>query len=323
MQALRVLVTGAAGFLGSRVVRQLLDRGHAVRAVVRTTARALPQEWRNRAEVVQADLQTSPALENLFDGVDVLIHLAATMRGTDDQHASTTLGTERILEAMRVAGSTRHAVLASSCSVYDWTAARVTLNEKSPLKSNTYNTDGYAAAKMAQEALMRRHADANQWTLSVLRPGFIYGPGASPAAGGGLALGQALLVFAPFARLRLTHVENCAAAFVDAAEKHLPGTFNIIDDDPVSAWRYAGRLNHHQRGHFRIPVPYFAGLAMVYLASMASRVLPPASRRKLPAILNPHEYRARFKPLQYDNRRAREELGWECQPLFETGQDVI
>lgn len=319
---MRVLVTGAAGFLGSRIVRQLLDRGHAVRAVVRTTARALPEAWRNRAEVVQADLQTFPALENLFDGVDVLIHLAATLRGTDDQHASTALGTERILEAMRVAGSTRHAVLASSCSVYDWTAARVTFNEKSPLKSNTYNNDGYAAAKMAQEALMRRHADENHWTLSVLRPGFIYGPGASPAAGGGLALGRVLLVFAPCARLRLTHVENCAAAFVNAAEKHIPGTFNIIDDDQVSAWRYAGRLNHHH-SHFRIPVPYFAGLAMVYLASMASRVLPSASRKKLPGILNPHEYRARFKPLQYDNRRAREELGWECQPLFETGHDVI
>ena len=319
---MKALVTGAAGFLGSRVVRQLLDRGHAVRAVIRTP-RTLPQEWRDRVEVVPADLQTAPALENLFEGIDVLIHLAATLHGTDDQHHSTTLGTARLLEAMRIAGAVRHAVLASSCSVYDWTAARTLFNEKSPLKSNTYNTGAYAAAKMAQEAIMRRYADENSWTLAVLRPGFIYGPGAMPAAGGGLAVGRALLVFAPLARLRLTHVENCAAAFVNAAEQRIDGTFNIIDDECVSAWRYAGRLNRHHPGRFRIPVPYLAGLAMVRLAHMASRVLPQSSRQKLPGVLNPHEYRARFKPLHYDNRHAREALGWTCRPLFEAGHDVI
>lgn len=319
---MRVLVTGAAGFLGSHVVGQLLDRGHAVRAVVRTSS-ALPEEWRGRAEVVEVDLQTGPALDSLFDGVDVLIHLAATMRGTAEaQRAGATVITERLLNGMRMAGSTRHVVLAGSCSVYDWTAARGILNEESPLETRLYDRDGYTIAKALQERIARRFADENRWTLSVLRPGFIYGPGAGPAGGAGLKLGRVFLVFSPFARLRLTHVDNCAGAFVDAAEKLVPGTFNIVDDDQVSAWRYAGRLNGRKGGNLRIPMPYYLGLTLAYLASIASRVLPRASRGKLPGILNPRQYRARFKPLQYDNRRAKEELDWECQPLFETGCDV-
>ncbi|UCH52335.1 MAG: NAD(P)-dependent oxidoreductase, partial [Pseudomonadota bacterium] len=238
------------------------------------------------------------------------------------QHAGTVITTERLLEAMRTAGSTRHVVLAGSCSVYDWTASHGTLSEESPLETMLCERDGYTTAKILQERITRRFADENRWTLSVLRPGFIYGLGAHPASGAGLRLERIFLVVSPFARLRLTHVENCAEAFVNAAEKPIAGTFNIIDDDHVSAWRYAGRLSSRESGSVRIPMPYCLGLAVAYLATIASRILLPAGRRALPGVLNPRQYRARFKPLQYDNRRAKEQLDWKCQPLFETGCDV-
>ena len=318
---MKALVTGASGFLGTHVVRELLERGHDVRAVVRSTS-STPAEWGDRVDVAQADLRESSDLDRLFDGVDVLIHLAATMRGTrEEQREGTVVATERLLEAMRAAGSTSHLVLAGSCSVYDWTASRGVLNEDSPLETNLEERDGYTAAKVSQERATRRFAEENRWTLSVLRPGFIYGAGAGPAAGAGLKVGPIFLVVAPLSRLRLTHVENCAAAFADAAEKRVAGTFNVVDDERVSAWRYAGRLIGGQRGVVRVPVPYYAGLAMAYLATMVSRVVPGA-RGKLPGILQIRQYRARFKPFEYDTRRAEEELGWRSRPLFATGCGV-
>jgi len=294
-----------------------------VRAVVRPTSRALPADWHDRAEVVRADLRTCPTLHRFFDGVDGLVHLAAAMRGTaEDQLANTVVATERLLNAMREAGSTRYIVLAGSCSVYDYTAASRMLNEESPLETEYYGIDGYTIAKIMQERVTRRIAEENHWTLSVLRPAFIYGPGASPAAVAGLGLGRMFIVIAPFSRLRLTHVENCASAFVNAAEKRVAGTFNIIDDDRVSAWRYAGRLRHREHRYLRIPLPYYAGLATAYLAKNAHRVLLPSGSRRLPGIFNPRQYRARFKPLEYDNRRAKEGLTWKCQSLFEAGCEV-
>lgn len=318
--ALKVLITGATGFLGSRVVSQLLDRGHTVRAVVRQAAKTLPREWRDRAEIVQADLEISNSLDCLFAGVDVLIHLAAAMHGTTaEKHTATVLATKRLLEAMRRTGETQHLVLAGSCAVYDFAATRDILSEESPLETNIYDRDFYTVSKIMQEHMTRRFAEESRWILSVLRPGFIYGSGAGLVAGAGLGLGPIFLVVAPLARLRLTHVENCAAAFVDATEKRISGTFNIIDDDRTLAWQYAGRLLRYR---LRIPVPYHAGLAIAGLATMVARLLLSAGSRALPGMLELRRYRARFKPLDYNNRRAKAGLGWQSQPIFETGCDV-
>jgi nucleoside-diphosphate-sugar epimerase len=316
----KVLVTGAGGFLGSRVVTELLDRGHSVRAIIRPASRSIPAEWRDRVEIVRADLRAAPQLESYFDGVDALVHLAATVRGSAEaQFVGSAVCTETLLEAMRRAGSTKHVVLAGSCSEYDWTAANGTLTEDSPLEAKPYERDGYTVAKVWQDRVARRMARENDWTLTVLRPGLIYGPGAVPAGGGGIQFGKVLVVVAPFARLRLSHVENCAAAFADAAERKLNGTFNIVDDEQVSAWRYAERLPGHT---VRIPVPYVAGLAIAYLAKLTSRILFPPKGGKLPGILIPKHFRARFKPFKYDTSKAKEILGWKCKPFFESGCDV-
>lgn len=318
---MKVLVTGAGGFLGSQVVSQLLDRGHAVRAVVRPASAGFPEAWRGRVEVVRADLR-APSLERLFDGMDVLIHLAATVRGSAEaQFVGSPVCTERLLEAMHRAGSTRQVVLAGSFSVYDWTAANATITEETQIESSIYERDGYAVAKYWQERVALRLATEHDWTLTILRPGLIYGPGAAPAGSAGISVGKVFLVIAPFARLRLTHVTNCAAAFVDAAEKKVPGVFNIVDDEQVSAWRYAGRLVRNRQ--LRLPLPYTAGLAIAQLAKLTSRVLFPPKGGKLPGILTPRHYRARFKPLRYDNRRAKDALGWQSKPFFDSGCDVV
>jgi len=221
-----------------------------------------------------------------------------------------------------VIGQARRIVLASSFAVYDWSAARGSLNEDSPIESRPYERDGYTVAKVWQERVARRLAAENQWALTVLRPGFIYGPGAVQVAGAGVGLGKQFLVIGPMTRLPLTHVNNCAAAFADAAEKEVVGTFNIVDDEHVSAWRYAGRLLGNSGGSMRLIVPYSIGLCIAYLARLTSRILFPPNGGKLPEILVPRRYCAVFKPLRFENRRAKEALGWTCRDYFAGGCDV-
>src|SRR5688572_29457798 len=109
---MKVLVTGANGFLGRHVVNELLRRGHRVRAIVRPAARLVDLRWPGEVDLHFGDLRTSPTLEAAFEGIDVVIHLAAAVQGSEDmQFASSVVGTERLLDAMSQS-ATRRLVLA-------------------------------------------------------------------------------------------------------------------------------------------------------------------------------------------------------------------
>src|ERR1700761_5249424 len=113
---MRALVTGANGFLGRHVVNALLARGIEVRAMVRPAPRLEVVGWPSSVEIFRADLRTSPELRHAFEGVDVLLHLAAVVSGAEDaQFAGTVAGTERLLDAMATT-TCRRLVLCSTFS---------------------------------------------------------------------------------------------------------------------------------------------------------------------------------------------------------------
>jgi UDP-glucose 4-epimerase len=316
----RVLITGANGFLGRHAVAEFLQRGHSVRALVRPAARLDDLDWPAHVDVVRADLRVARDLDAAFAGVDVLVHLAAAVTGGEDaQFAATVVGTERLLEAM-ARSRTRRLVLASSFSVYDWSAIRGVLTEESPLESGAdlYERDGYAIAKAWQERVVRRAADAHGWQLTVLRPGFIWGRGNTYLACLGQKLGRMHLVFGGATRIPLTHVVNCAHLLATATEapRAIGETFNVVDDDEVRVWGYLGEyLRRSAAGGVRIPIPYPVAMAGVRLAKWSSRRLF-RGKGKLPSLLVPCRFEARFKPLRFSNRKAREVLGWRPPRSF-------
>src|SRR5262249_48860290 len=215
----RVLITGANGFLGRHVVAEFLRRGHAVRALVRPAAH-VDESGNSAVEVFRADLRVARNLDAAFHGVDALVHLAAAVAGGEDvQFAATVVGTERVLAAM-ARSATKRLVLASSFSVYDWSAITGTLSEESPVEAGAdlYDRDGYAVAKCWPERVARRAVGEHGWQATVIRPGFIWGPGNTYLACLGQKFGRVHLVFGGSGRIPLTHVVNCADLFVTATE---------------------------------------------------------------------------------------------------------
>jgi UDP-glucose 4-epimerase len=307
---MKALVTGANGFLGRHVVGALRARGIEVRAMVRPAARLEELNWPSSVEVFRADLRTARNLANAFDGVDVLIHLAAQVSGGDEQFAPTVAGTERLLDAMATTAC-RRLVLCSSFSVYNYSATRGTLDENSPLHKtpDVYSLDGYTIAKWWQERVTRRYVEKNGWDLTVLRPGFIWGRDHSYMAALGQQFGRHHVVIGPLTRIPMTHVENCADVFALAAadERARGQTLTVVDGLGERVWSdlsdYMGRSG--QPG-WRIPMPYGLAITMVRLAF--ATVFRRAT--KVPAILTPRRFEAMLKPLRFENRRLRETLGW-------------
>lgn len=319
---MNVLVTGASGFLGRHVVAALRDAGHRVRALVRPATDIGPLDWSSDIDVFRADLCDADNLADAFDGIDVLVHLAAQVRGDDRTRISATLaGTERLLDAM-AAGATKRLILASSFSVYDHRALRGTLGETDPVESSdVHQRDSYAIAKVEQERMVRRYAQQHSRELIVLRPGIIWGPGHLDPPNLGQHLGPLYLIIAPRATLPLTYVENCAEAFAKTVTAAAGQTLNVVDDELVSAWRFAGEyLRRTGQAAIRVPVPYRFGLLAGHLASAVQRIIL-FGKPSLPNILRPRCFEARFKPLHYSNDAARRALGWRPRFTFDQAWD--
>jgi uncharacterized protein YbjT (DUF2867 family) len=81
---MKVLVTGATGYVGGRLVPRLLERGHEVRVLVRDAGRIAGRGWASKVEVAEADLLKSPTLSPALEGVEAAFYLVHSMSAGRD-----------------------------------------------------------------------------------------------------------------------------------------------------------------------------------------------------------------------------------------------
>ena len=313
---MKFLITGAGGFLGRYVVAEALHRGHAVRAMLRSSGKDDQLAWINdpHVEIVRADLRSRRGLTEAIKGVDAVLHLAAAKSGDMyAQYACTVVATENLLSAMDEAG-VRKIVLVSSFSVYAYQKIRgySVLDEDSPVEEDAFERDEYAHTKLVQERLVREHGSKDNWNFTILRPGVIYGKDNLFTARLGMHAGRVMLRMGALARLPLTYVENCAQAIVMSAacEAASGQTLNVVDDETPSQRRYCSLI----RGHLSpapviVPIPLFAMRLLAGIAKMTNTLLL-GGRAKIPGIFVPARLEARFRPLRFSNAKIKALLGW-------------
>jgi 2-alkyl-3-oxoalkanoate reductase len=242
---MRVFVAGAAGAIGSRLVPQLVARGHEVTATTRSRDK-LPGLQALGAEAVVVDGLDGAAVGEAVARAepDAIIHQMTALSGTPDMRhfdrwfARTnelrTKGTEHLLAAANAAGVKR--VVAQSYT--GWNNARtgaLVKTEDDPLDPEPANAqkETLAAIRFLEEAVLAAPLEG-----IVLRYGNFYGPGASdslvelvrkrqlPVVGGGTGVWS------------WVHVDDAAAATADAVERGRRGIYNVVDEEPapVAEW---------------------------------------------------------------------------------------
>ena len=245
---MKVLVTGAGGFVGSHLVQGLLAHGATVRAFLRYTSegnigmlRYLSEEERAALELYYGDLRDSDAVLAAARGMSAIIHLGALigipysfwhMREVLDVNV---LGTLNVLQAARLQGEIR-VIHASSSEVYG-SAQYVPIDEGHPLNAQS----PYAASKTAADQLVGSYRAAFDTPVAILRPFNTYGPRQSTRAviptiitqalaGGPVRLG----VLHP--TRDFTYVEDVVAAYCLALEGDavLGQTLNIGTNQEIS-----------------------------------------------------------------------------------------
>ncbi len=323
---MKVLVTGAGGFLGRAIVSEALAAGHTVRAMHRPASLPPAGTLPEGVELVAGDLRQPGHWRDSLEGIDAVIHCAAAASGDlPTQLAGTVLATENLLAALpRGLGRFVHI---SSFSVYDFAAPRwpAVLDETTALEQRPLRRDAYTQTKLQQEKMVRAFCAAQGVPLAVLRPGAIYGPGKDWDFGKALSFGPFDLIFAPFSRMRLIHVRNCATAIVTALDR--PQTsetvVNLVDDEQPTHWGYHHRARRAgARVGLAIPVPYMAVRALGGLVWLASRTFF-HGRARLPEWLDLPRQQVRWRPMRYRNAEARRLFGEAMVPLTEGVDETV
>ena len=253
----QVLVTGAAGFIGSHLCESLLRRGHSVRGLESFTEFSDPNRKRANAEAVSRDPRfelvtgdlLTARLDEVLDGVDLVAHLAgepgvSNSWGPNFQRYvdRNVLATQRLLEAVTDRGVSR-LVYASSSSVYG-TGADTLRASGEPRPASPYGV-----TKLAAEALVGAYAGQGLSTVS-LRYFSVYGPRQRPDMAAhrfieSLLDGSPLTIYGDGQQVRdFTFVDDIVEATVQALLAEVPtgAVLDVASTQPTSVNTLVGHL---------------------------------------------------------------------------------
>ena len=321
---MKVLVTGAGGFLGGAVARQLVDRGDEVRGFSRGHYPALEALG---VDARRGDLADADAVLDATDGCDAVIHVAGKpgiWGPRRDYVRANVTGTEHVLKACRAQGI-RKLVYTSSPSVVH--AADTEGADESLPYPKTYLAH-YAATKAAAERrVLAAHGDS-LWTVA-LRPHLIWGPGDNhllPRMVARARPGRLALVGSGENLVDTTWVE-------DAARAHLLALDRLQADAPCG-----GRAYFITQGDPRPVRDILNGLLRAAGAPEVTRSIPAGVAYGVGALMEAtygllrirtEPPMTRFLALQlstshwYDISAARRDLGYEPQVTIDEAMGLL
>jgi nucleoside-diphosphate-sugar epimerase len=325
---LKVLVTGAGGFLGTHVVERLLAHGYTdIRCLLRDrskTARLLAVSESYPAaqlEFCYGNLRSPSVCAQAVADVSLVVHLVAGMKGAAAElFADSVVASRNLLDALEARNGIPMAqtrvVLVSSFGVYGVASLRrgTRIDESTPLEAHPELRDTYSHSKLRQEQLFWEYRQKNGFELVVLRPGVIYGPGGGAFSNRvGLQIGPLFFHLGGNNLLPLSYVVNCAEAIaLAAAHSDSAGqVYNVHDDVLPTASSYLREYKRHVRKIRSIRLPYFATRILAGLLERYHR----RSQGQLPGILTRYKAAAAWGGNRFDNRKLHA-LGWS--PLVST-----
>jgi nucleoside-diphosphate-sugar epimerase len=324
---MKYFVTGATGFLGGYVARQLLAAGHTVNAVVRSPAKAAaPSTSLGQAlaalgaAVFPGDITDKESLRAPMRGVDGAFHIAGWYKiGARDKTEAQRInidGTRNVLEVMRDLAIPK-GVYTSTLAIWSDTHGR------KPDESHRYNGPHIseydrtkAAAHEVAEGFIREGLP-----LVIVQPGVIYGPGDNSSLRTAIAqyLGGKLPMIPSGTTFCWAYVDDVARGHILAMEKGKPGESYII----------AGPC--HKLSEFFEMAEAITGVkaprmraspgmmkATAGLVSLIEKVAP-----------MPEQYSSEYLRVNGgttymgDNAKARRELGYEPRPLREGLEETL
>lgn len=242
--AMRVLVTGAGGFVGLALSRALVARGTRVRALNRSAWPALDRlarEHADQVELVRGDVADRDVVMRAAEGCEGVFHVAAkagVWGAYDEYHRANVVGTERVIEAARAQGLAK-LVYTSTPSVVHAGSDVEGVDERAPY-AERFETAYPETKAIAERAVLAACSPA--LSTVALRPHLVWGPGDNhlvPRILERARKGRLVLVGGGAKKVDATYIDNAVSAHLAAWDRLAPGApcagraYFVANDEPV------------------------------------------------------------------------------------------
>lgn len=310
----RILVTGGSGFLGGALVERLRENGEPVRLLLRRPpSPGTPADLARDCGLVShlyGSLGQPDIVDRAADGVDVVYHLGAAMKGSKEEFEQGTIwGTRNVIEAC-LRHRVKRLVYVSSLSVLDHAghASGAPVTEDSPFEQFPNKRGAYTRAKLEAERMVLDAIRDRGLPAVILRPGQIFGPGAERVPPNGVIeiAGQWIVAGRGSRALPLVYRDDVVDALLLAAasSRAMGRILHIVDPTEIDQneyLRHCGAALHNVKIR-RAPV------FVLSLVATGVEALGAVLKREVPLS----RYRIRsLKPLSpFDVSQARDILGW-------------
>jgi len=317
------LVTGASGFVGSAIVRRLLQAGHQVRILLRKHS---PHDNINDlpVEIVSGDLTDISSLKNAVSGCSSLFHAAADYRlwtrNPDGMYRVNVDGTRSIMLAAAEAGVSR-IVYTSSVGTISLHADSTPADESSP--SSLDDMIGhYKRSKFIAEEAVRKLVSEQGLPAVIVNPAGPVGPrDIKPTPTGQMVLDTMRGRMPGYVDtgLNIVHVDDVAEGHLLAFEKGKPGERYILGGENLALKEILGRIAIlADRTPPRIRMPYHAVLPLAWLSEVVAAMTGAAQ-----PLIAVDGVRMTRKRMFFSSDKARRELGYHPRPAQAALEDAV
>jgi nucleoside-diphosphate-sugar epimerase len=316
-----ILITGANGFIGCRVVEKVLEKGFRnVGCFVRPSGnlnelnRIINASGKGKVALIKGNLLSGEDCKKATEGIMVVFHLAAGIeKSFPGCFMNSVIATRNLLDAVIVDGVLRRFVNVSSLAVYSnkETGKNKPLDETCEIDiQSELRYEAYAYGKVKQDELLLEYTKRFNIPYVIVRPGDVYGRGRKKIPGKvGIDTFGVFLHLGGSSKVPLTYVDNCAEAIVlSGITKGIDGEiFNIVDDDLPKSHEYLRMYKKKVRRFRSISVPYPAW----YFFCLLWEKYSVWSEGQLPPAFNRRRCIAGWKRMGFSNRKAKEMLKWK------------
>ncbi len=316
-----VLVTGATGFVGAAVVRELLAAGHSVRVLIRKDSDRSNLEG-VEVEVVTGDLTDAASLRGAVRGCGGLFHLAADyrlwVRHADVMFAANVDGTRTLMQAALDAGVER--------IVYTSSVATLGIRRDGPADEETPVTFAdmigvYKQSKFLAEKEVRRMAAEEGLPVVIVNPSTPIGPrDIKPTPTGRLIVEAAAGRMPAYVDtgLNVVHVEDVAAGHVHAFDRGVIGERYILGGDDMTLSTILAEIAALMRRRPpKVKLPHAAVLPLAYAVEAWCRLVGGVPFVTVDGV------RMSKKQMFFSSAKAAAQLGYKARPAREALRDAV